>query len=224
MHAAYLTALLGAAIAAAAPSLESRAAPTPQTVKFDDLRGVPGVVVNPVGPSGVYRDVFWPGFALDETNIPGVPSGPLAGILPRPGTKPILLPNGIAWGTTGIQTITTGPAAIDTNYAGSKVKYIDLKSFYLGCNSATKTSVTAVPASCRVAATCIRADGSKVGPQNFDFSVAPLQLSAFPKKFEPAGFTRCARIKFDNPVSKDALPVGAILAGLMDDVTLSAYR
>ena len=33
MHAAYLTALLGAAIAAAAPSLESRAAPTPQTVK-----------------------------------------------------------------------------------------------------------------------------------------------------------------------------------------------
>lgn len=180
--------------------------------------------MNPVGPSGVYRDVSWPGFALADTNIPGVPSGPIAGILQRPGTKPISLPNGIAFGTTDIQTITTGPAAIDTNYAGSKVKYIDLKPLYLGCASATKTSVTSVPASCRVAATCIRADGSKVGPQNFDFSVAPLQLSALPAKFEPKGFTQCSRVKFDNPVSKGALPVGAILAGLMDDVTMILYR
>lgn len=180
--------------------------------------------MNPVGASGVYRDVFWPGFALADTSIPGVPSGPVAGLLQRPGTKPISLPNDINWGTTDIQTITTGPAAIDTNYPGSKVKYIDLKSFYLGCNSATKTSATAVPASCRVAATCIRPDGSKVGPQNFDFSVAPLQLSAFPKKFEPKGFTQCSRVKFDNPVSTGILPVGAILAGLLDDVTMILYH
>ncbi|KAL8997673.1 MAG: hypothetical protein Q9169_003080 [Polycauliona sp. 2 TL-2023] len=218
MHTAYLTALLGATITAAAPSIESRTTRT-ETAMFDDLTPIPGVAISPVGASGFYQNVYWPGFALINTDADGKPDGKILGLIRPPGVELSSKPNGIAWGTTDIQTVLNGPARIDTER--SKIKTIDLQSFYAGCVTATKASLGAVPFSCDLAVTCHRADGKKVGPQVFRYNAGLLQLfTARLKEFTPKGFTGCTSVVFDNPKAVGALEVGAVLAGVADDVTL----
>ncbi|KAL8780981.1 MAG: hypothetical protein Q9213_006210 [Squamulea squamosa] len=200
MHAIYLTALLGSLVAPAAT--KTGPAGFAQTAKYDNLTGTPGVVVNPVGNSGLYQKIIW-------------------GFLTLPGVTPYSLTNAIAWGTTDIQTVLSGPAAMDTNYALSNVQYLELKRLRFGCVSATKASPSAVPVSCDVTLTCNRADGTRLS-QKFQFRIPSGQLKASMVQAEPVGFTKCTSVRFGNPAA--VVPgVGAVYAGLADNAEYNYF-
>ncbi|KAL8997672.1 MAG: hypothetical protein Q9169_003079 [Polycauliona sp. 2 TL-2023] len=220
MHLAYFTALLSATIATAAPSLEPRAKSSTQVAKFDDLRGIPGLAISAVGDDGVYQNLNYPGFVLIEFMARNPES-----ILQLPGLRPTSPNNVIAWGDTVVSTLQNAPARIEADFPDSRIKSVNLLRFNFGCTSATKSTTTDKPLSCDIALTCNRADGSKVGPQTFQFRVGLLTLAAALQRATPAGFTDCTSVVFDNPELRvdqaviDALPLGAVIAARMDDVT-----
>ena len=85
---------------------------------------------------------------------------------------------------------------MNTLYSESKVDLIELRKFYFGCLGSTRTGLVGVPLSCDFSATCNRADGTKAGPQVFQFRVATGQLRANLMPAEPTGFTRCQDVEF----------------------------
>lgn len=157
---------------------------------------------------------------MADVDIPVVPTGPIGGVLQRPGVIPNTLQKYITYGPTDVQTISAGGARMDINFSGSTAKSIDLEKFFIGCVAATRASLTAAPMGGDISVTCNRADGTKVGPQTFPFKISLGQLSAEMQPAKPEGFTHCESIEFANPRANQILPgvTDAALAGLVDTV------
>lgn len=163
-------------------------------IQFDDLTGLPDVSASPVNnTAGTYLDVAWQGFTLSEKAKPELPD-PVESL--KPGLTAQSGPNKITFGFSNPQTLIYGRAVMNTIYAESKVDLIELRKFYFGCLGSTREGLVNVPLSCDFTATCNRGDGTKVGPQVFQFRLETGQLRAGMLPAEPTGFTRCEDVEF----------------------------
>ncbi|KAG7005208.1 hypothetical protein G7Y79_00021g050750 [Physcia stellaris] len=132
-------AALGNAVPTTSPSYKLT-----QVSTFDNIQGVPGVGIGPVGNNGIAYDLGFLGFSLAATTSPNAPP---AGLVPESA------PNEIAFGPTDPQTITAGFAQITVNYQESQIAYFDLSYFYYGCGLATVESAAGVNTACSITVT-----------------------------------------------------------------------
>ena len=177
-----------------------------QVARFDNIAGVPGVAVSPIG---IYDDIFWQGMSLAQTSglqnlIIVVPNSP---------------PNVAAYSALDVVTVTQGQPAMTVNYADSTVDHFSLKSFYYGCSSATQVSIAAKPLSCTISIKGYADDKATqlLASQSFDFEVALLQTNAQQLKANVDWrFKNLKRVEFF--VSDDV-----VTAGLIDTVSYTVY-
>lgn len=139
----------------------------PQSARFDNDQGLPGVAASPIG---IYDDIYWQGFSLAITgSVQNV-------FIVEPNTGSNLA----AFARNDLATISQGQPAMTVNYADSTIDHFDLSSFYYACVYATEASIAAKPQSCTLTIRGYKDDAAKqlVAEQSFDFNVGVFQTNA----------------------------------------------
>ncbi|KAF1940030.1 hypothetical protein EJ02DRAFT_495882 [Clathrospora elynae] len=157
-----------------------------QVARFDDLTGVPG---GPITPIGVYEDIFWEGMSLVNT----------LGLQATQGLTPNSPNNYATYSEYDSVTVEQGtPAAMMTKYKDSIIDHFDLHSFYYGCVVASQETAVALPTTCTVTITGYYDEESEIAlQQNFIFVVGSQTTTQMIKANVDDRFIGLKRVEFD---------------------------
>ncbi|KAF2127399.1 hypothetical protein P153DRAFT_358991 [Dothidotthia symphoricarpi CBS 119687] len=209
-----LAALTVAAVAA--PTSVKKCSSVSQNANFDDLTGVPGVILNTIPTP--YKGLLYQGTAFTTVVRTGTTVQP--GVTPH---------SGLNYGAINVASQLSGTPMLTTNYASSKIESFQLESFYFGCVLQLGQGATAVPTACNINVTGYKGSDNTVSAskqvcsQSYSYnptSILGLQQQAF------GSFSDCAKKDIQFAVIQFSLPGGMAAANplsalVIDDVKYS---